>query len=182
MGNEHFDDLYREQSHLDAIVACSGSYVANNWTQAAETAMPLKASKLSSPIMASHRDQALRASIELRSAQIADRVILVNVISLIVNLVLALAAFYLSFINSSPSTTAFAADCVLDSISCAIVLWRYYGDANSLYVHAREQIACIYLGALFEISAIAIIIKTLSDIASGADYLQQVAQADAVSA
>lgn len=110
-------------------------------------------------------------SIELGAKEISRKLIGINVISLFVNLALALVAFYFSFVNNSSATSAFAADCVLDFISSAIVLWRYCGSDNlsSVYMHAREQIACIYLGALFEISALAIIVKATSDMLSGAD-------------
>lgn len=142
-----------------------GSYMQNNWFQIAETTLPLKESKLA----AANNQGQLQASIEIRSRQISTKVILVNLISLLVNLLLAIVAFYFSFVNNSPSTTAFAADCVLDFISSAIVLWRYHGDLSSVYMHAREQIACIYLGALFLISALAIIVKASSDMASNVD-------------
>jgi hypothetical protein len=114
-------------------------------------------------------DDLFHASIERRSKEMSRKLIYVNLISLLINLLLAVLAFYFSFVNNSSSTTAFAADCVLDFISSAIVLWRYYGDLNDVYMHAREQIACIYLGALFEISALGIIIKASSDIASGVE-------------
>lgn len=142
-----------------------GSYMQTSWTQIAETTLPLKESKLA----AANNQGQFQASIEIRSKQLSKKLILVNLISLLVNLVLAIISFYFSSVNNSPSTTAFAADCVLDFMSSAIVLWRYHGDLSSVYMHAREQIACIYLGALFEISALAIIIKASSDMASGVD-------------
>lgn len=139
-----------------------GSFMQTSWSQIAETTLPLRESKLAA---ANSRCQ-FQASIEIRSKQLSKKLILVNLISLLVNLVLAIVGFYFSFVNNSPSTTAFAADCVLDFVSSGIVLWRYHGDLSSVYMHAREQIACIYLGALFEISALAIIIKASSDMAS----------------
>lgn len=146
----------------DGCGSCNySSYMLNNWTQIAESTMPLKTSKLAA-IQGS-----FQASVEHRSREISKKLILVNLISLLINLLLAVVGFYFSFVNNSPSTTAFATDCILDFISSAIVLWRYYGDLNSVYMHAREQIACIYLGALFEISALAIIIKASNDMASG---------------
>lgn len=140
------------------------SYMRNNWIQVAESTLPLTASKLAA---ANHGT--FQASIEMRSKQISNKVIVVNLISLLINLTLAIIAFYFSFANNSSSTTAFAADCVLDFISSAIVLWRYHGDLSSVKMHAREQIACIYMGALFEISALGIIIKALSDVLSPND-------------
>lgn len=158
--------------HHDASDNGYHSYLHNNWTQIAEATLPLKASKM----MANSDQNQFQASVETRSEEISRRLIVVNLVSMLINLLLALVAFYFSFVNNSPSTTAFAADCVLDFISNAIVLWRYYGDLNSVYMNAREQIACIYLGALFEISALAIIVKASSDMASfstadlGADF------------
>lgn len=131
------------------------------WNQMAETTLPLMSSKLAG----SNRVQ-LQSSIEIRSKQISTKVILINSISLLINLALAVVAFYFSFAKDSTATTAFAADCLLDLISSAILLWRYYGDLDSFHMQAREQIACIYLGALFELSAVGIIIKSISDIVS----------------
>lgn len=141
--------------------AASGEYPNSCWTERAEASLPLKSSKL-----VSSQAQLWQASIELRSRQISRKVILINLVSMLVNLSLAVIAFYFSFTENSASTSAFAADCVLDFISGAIVLWRYYGDLSSVYMQAREQIACIYLGALFLISALAIIVKSVSDITS----------------
>lgn len=155
----------------DSIRLHSNSYQINNsnynWTQVVESTMPLKQSKFST------LNQGLfQESIELRSKQLSKRVILINFISLLINLALAVVAFYFSFANNSSATSAFAADCVLDFLSSAILLWRYFGDLNSVYVHAREQIACVYLGALFEISGLAIIVKAITDMSSGADPFQ----------
>lgn len=149
------------------------AFLLNNWTALAEATLPLKTSALLAPSQGPKRSNGdgdnnrnLQASIELRSRQLKRKLIHVNVISLLINLILALVAFYFAFVNNSSSTSAFATDCVLDFISSAIVLWRYQGDLNSVYMEAREQIACIYLGALFEISALAIIIKASSDMSS----------------
>lgn len=152
----------------DSIRLLSNSYQINNsnydWAQVVESTLPLKQSKFAAANQGLFQD-----SIELRSRQLSRRVIMINLISLLVNLALAVIAFYFSFANNSSATSAFAADCVLDFISSAILLWRYFGDLNCVYAHAREQIACVYLGALFEISGLAIIIKAISDTSSGAD-------------
>jgi hypothetical protein len=175
------------------------SFKGANWDQLTESTMPLKTSALmrtgggslgnsygalgannydghslppSAGLCSDRPDDLFHASVERRSKEMSKKLIYVNLISLLINLLLALVAFYFSFVNNSSATTAFATDCVLDFISSAIVLWRYYGDLNDVYMHAREQIACIYLGALFEISALGIIIKASSDIASGQDVKQ----------
>lgn len=152
------------------------SYMHNNWIQIAESTMPLKESKLAT----ANRGE-FQNSIEVRSKQLSTRVIVVNLVSLLVNLLLAIVAFYFSFANNSTSMTAFAADCVLDFLSSAIVLWRYHGDLNSVYMHAREQIACIYLGALFELSSLGIIIKAGSDMLMSTDELMNEVDVDGVS-
>lgn len=160
-----------EQSMRDASYRFDGStgynsYMQNSWAQVAETTMPLKASKL-----AAANEGLFQSSIEMRSKRLSREVIIVNLVSLLVNLSLSIIAFYFSFVNNSPSTQAFATDCVLDLISSGIVLWRYYGDTSSIYMQAREQIACIYLGALFVLSSLAIIIKATSDVVSDTSAL-----------
>lgn len=152
------------------------SYMHNNWIQIAESTMPLKESKLAT----ANRGE-FQNSLEVRSKQLSTRVIVVNLVSLLVNLLLAIVAFYFSFANNSTSMTAFAADCVLDFLSSAIVLWRYHGDLNSVYMHAREQIACIYLGALFGLSSLGIIIKAGSDMLMSTDELMNDVNVDGVS-
>lgn len=154
------------QRSLGARSLIYDSYMRNNWTLIAESSLPLKASKL-----ATANQGNFEATIEMRSRQISTKVIIVNFSSLFINLLLAIIAFYFSFVNNSSSTTAFAADCVLDFMSSAIVLWRYYGDLSNVCLHAREQIACIYLGVLFEISAFGIIIKSLTDMVSSTNTI-----------
>lgn len=162
---------YNDNQHEGSsnYLGCS-NYFQDEWTKVAETTLPLKQSYLAyvnnqrqmSPNSDSRHP--FQASLDLRSRQISKKVIWVNLVSLIVNLVLALVALYYAFVDDSSAITAFGADCLLDLISSAIVLWRYNGNLSSEYMHAREQIACIYLGALFELSALGIIIKAISDI------------------
>lgn len=169
MVNYDLEDSYGGYG-MSTDARMSGSYMQSNWAQIAENTLPLKTSKLA----AANYGQ-FQASIEQRSRKISTKVIIVNLVSLLINLLLAIIAFYFSFTNNSPSTTAFAVDCVLDFMSSAILLWRYHGDLNNVYMHAREQIACIYLGVLFEISGLGIIIKAVSDMTS--DYDAIVAEA-----
>lgn len=153
---------------IESVRLLSNSYQINNssynWAQMVESTMPLKQSKFAAANHGLFMD-----SLELRSKQLSKRIIWINLISLLINLALAVTAFYFAYAKDSSATSAFATDCVLDFISSAILLWRYFGDLNSVYMHAREQIACVYLGALFEISGLAIIIKAISDMTSGAD-------------
>lgn len=107
------------------------------------------------------------ANVESRARELSTRVVLINLVSLAVNLLLAATAFYFAFKNDSSATSAFAADCTLDAISSAIVLWRFHGDLSSVYLDAREQIACIYLGVLFEISALGITIEAINGLLTG---------------
>lgn len=193
-------DECRDDAHLISFkMPYQQSFKATNWSQLAESTLPLRASALmmrgNGGQMASsygglnhHQhgdfnkgangnslpyelrpidDELFHGSVERRSKEISRKLIYVNLVSLLINLLLAIVALYFSFVSDSSSTTAFAADCILDFISSAIVLWRYYGDLNDVYMQAREQIACIYLGALFEISALGIIIKASCDIISG---------------
>uniref|UniRef100_A0A6G1SEA4 Transmembrane protein 163 n=1 Tax=Aceria tosichella TaxID=561515 RepID=A0A6G1SEA4_9ACAR len=201
--NNNNNGPMRDDDRLSFKMPYQRSFDATNWSQLAESTLPLKTSALirsggghsagaknlnygglggpdnnglppptppsglGGPSDGSSGDLLFHASIERRSKQMSRKLIYVNLVSLLINLLLAIVAFYFSFVNNSSATSAFAADCVLDFISSAIVLWRYYGDLNDVYMHAREQIACIYLGALFEISAVGIIIKAISDIVSG---------------
>lgn len=140
------------------------SYIRDEWTKMAESTLPLKHSYLA--VVNQGSQHPLQASIELRARQISNKVIWINLVSVFINLALAAVAFFYVFVDGSSALTAFGADCMLDLISSAIILWRYTGNLNSDYMEAREQIACIYLGALFELSALGIIIKGVSDIAT----------------
>ncbi|KAI1292038.1 putative transmembrane protein [Halotydeus destructor] len=92
------------------------------------------------------------------------KAVLVSVASLVLNAMLAMAAFVCTLLRNSASTSAFAADCALDGVSSMIVFWRYYGSHRNMYMHAKEQVACIYLGILFVISGAAVIGKASADI------------------
>jgi len=96
------------------------------------------------------------------------KAVAVALASLFFNCVLAMAAFVCTLLRNSASTSAFAADCALDGVSSVIVFWRYYGSHRNLYMHAKEQVACIYLGILFVISGAAVIGKATADIISQA--------------
>ncbi|XP_068103185.1 transmembrane protein 163 [Hyperolius riggenbachi] len=83
--------------------------------------------------------------------------------SIVVTLVLAVAAFTVSLMRHSASSFGFAFDAVLDVLSSAIVLWRY---SNAAAVHSahREYMACVILGVVFMLSALCIIIKAIHDL------------------
>nr|XP_033800492.1 transmembrane protein 163 isoform X3 [Geotrypetes seraphini] len=85
--------------------------------------------------------------------------------SIIVTLVLAVAAFTVSVMRHSASSFGFAFDAVLDVLSSAIVLWRY---SNAAAVHSahREYMACVILGVIFLISALCIVGKAIHDLAT----------------
>lgn len=79
------------------------------------------------------------------------------IVSLILNLILCVAAFVFASLRRSPATFAFAADCVLDLISSLIVIWRYFGSPYTTCSHSREVKACISLGVLFILAGVGVI-------------------------
>ncbi|KAM3916804.1 transmembrane protein 163 [Leptodactylus fuscus] len=83
--------------------------------------------------------------------------------SIVVTLVLAVAAFTVSVMRYSASSFGFAFDAVLDVLSSAIVLWRY---SNAAAVHSahREYLACVILGVIFLLSALCIVVKAIHDL------------------
>ncbi|XP_063789860.1 transmembrane protein 163 [Pseudophryne corroboree] len=87
----------------------------------------------------------------------------VSWISIVVTLVLAVAAFTVSVMRYSASSFGFAFDAVLDVFSSVIVLWRY---SNAAAVHSahREYLACVILGVIFLLSALCIVVKAIHDL------------------
>lgn len=83
--------------------------------------------------------------------------------SIVVTLVLAIAAFTVSVMRYSASSFGFAFDAVLDVLSSGIVLWRY---SNAAAVHSahREYLACVILGVIFLVSALCIVSKAIHDL------------------
>ncbi|XP_051564196.1 transmembrane protein 163-like [Myxocyprinus asiaticus] len=89
----------------------------------------------------------------------------VSWISIVVTLILAVAAFTVSFMRHSASAFGFAFDAILDVLSSIIVLWRY---SNAAAVHSahREYIACVILGVIFILSSMCILGKAIHDLAT----------------
>lgn len=89
----------------------------------------------------------------------------VSWISIVVTLILAVAAFTVSFMRHSASAFGFAFDATLDVLSSIIVLWRY---SNAAAVHSahREYIACVILGVIFILSSMCILGKAIHDLAT----------------
>ncbi|XP_051762782.1 transmembrane protein 163a [Ctenopharyngodon idella] len=89
----------------------------------------------------------------------------VSWISIVVTLILAVAAFTVSFMRHSASAFGFAFDATLDVLSSIIVLWRY---SNAAAVHSahREYIACVILGVIFILSSLCILGKAIHDLAT----------------
>ncbi|XP_074514301.1 transmembrane protein 163a [Sebastes fasciatus] len=89
----------------------------------------------------------------------------VSWVSIVVTLILAVAAFTVSFMRHSPSAFGFAFDATLDVLSSFIVLWRY---SNAAAVHSahREYIACVVLGVVFILSSLCIVGKAIHDLAT----------------
>ncbi|XP_023147611.1 transmembrane protein 163 [Amphiprion ocellaris] len=86
--------------------------------------------------------------------------------SIVVTLILAVAAFTVSFMRHSASAFGFAFDATLDVLSSVIVLWRY---SNAAAVHSahREYIACVILGVVFVLSSLCILGKAIHNLATG---------------
>ncbi|KAJ8415046.1 hypothetical protein AAFF_G00007440 [Aldrovandia affinis] len=89
----------------------------------------------------------------------------VSWVSIVVTLILAVAAFTVSFMRHSASAFGFAFDATLDVLSSIIVLWRY---SNAAAVHSahREYIACVILGVVFILSSLCILGKAIHDLAT----------------
>uniref|UniRef100_A0A3B4FS16 Transmembrane protein 163-like n=1 Tax=Pundamilia nyererei TaxID=303518 RepID=A0A3B4FS16_9CICH len=87
----------------------------------------------------------------------------VSWLSIVVTLILAVAAFKNSTVMVNSSFGFF--DATLDVMSSAIVLWRY---SNAAAVHSahREYIACVVLGVVFVLSSICILGKAIHDLAT----------------
>ncbi|XP_020503507.1 transmembrane protein 163a [Labrus bergylta] len=89
----------------------------------------------------------------------------VSWVSIVVTLILAVAAFTVSFMRHSASAFGFAFDATLDVVSSFIVIWRY---SNAAAVHSahREYIACVVLGVLFVLSSLCILGKAIHNLAT----------------
>ncbi|TRY91979.1 hypothetical protein DNTS_013790 [Danionella cerebrum] len=89
----------------------------------------------------------------------------VSWVSIVVTMILAIAAFTVSIMRHSASAFGFAFDATLDVLSSMIVLWRY---SNAAAVHSahREYIACVILGVVFILSAMTILVKAIHDLAT----------------
>ncbi|KAK3568815.1 hypothetical protein QTP86_017396 [Hemibagrus guttatus] len=89
----------------------------------------------------------------------------VSWISIVVTLILAVAAFTVSFMRHSASAFGFAFDATLDVLTSVIVLWRY---SNAAAVHSahREYIACVILGVIFILSSMCILGKAIHDLST----------------
>ncbi|XP_004552625.1 transmembrane protein 163a [Maylandia zebra] len=85
--------------------------------------------------------------------------------SIVVTIILAIAAFTVSMMRHSASAFGFAFDATLDVLSSVIVLWRY---SNAAAVHSahREYIACVILGVVFILSSLCIMGKAIHDLAT----------------
>uniref|UniRef100_A0A8C5R2R7 Transmembrane protein 163 n=1 Tax=Leptobrachium leishanense TaxID=445787 RepID=A0A8C5R2R7_9ANUR len=109
----------------------------------------------------------LESSTKLKPHEAQDyrkKALWVSWCSIVVTLVLAVAAFTVAVMRYSASSFGFAFDAVLDVLSSAIVLWRY---SNAAAVHSahKEYLACVVLGVIFILSALCIIVKAIHDLA-----------------
>ncbi|XP_033837705.1 transmembrane protein 163-like [Periophthalmus magnuspinnatus] len=89
----------------------------------------------------------------------------VSWVSILITIILAIAAFTVSIMRHSASAFGFAFDAILDVLSSVIVLWRY---SNAAAVHSahREYIACCVLGVVFILSSLCIMGKAIHDLAT----------------
>ncbi|KAG5283231.1 hypothetical protein AALO_G00039830 [Alosa alosa] len=91
------------------------------------------------------------------------RALWVSWISIIVTLILAVAAFTVSIMKNSVSAFGFGFDATLDVLSSIIVLWRY-NNAAAVHSAYREYIACLILGVVFILSSLCILGKAIHDL------------------
>ncbi|XP_058471859.1 transmembrane protein 163a [Solea solea] len=93
------------------------------------------------------------------------KVLWVSWFSIVITIILAVAAFTVSIMRHSASAFGFAFDATLDVLSSIIVLWRY---SNAAAVHSahREYIACVILGVVFILSSLCILGKSIHDLAT----------------
>lgn len=119
--------------------------------------IPLKSSQSQKELL--KKQQELKKKAEF----LKSIVIWASVISIFLNLIMAIAAFVIAAMRDSAATYAFGADCLLDLISSAILLWRFFGNEDHEATE-KERKACITLGILFVTSAIAVICKASVDI------------------
>ncbi|XP_070968386.1 transmembrane protein 163a-like [Oncorhynchus clarkii lewisi] len=89
----------------------------------------------------------------------------VSWVSIFVTLILAVAAFTVSFMRHSASAFGFAFDAALDVLSSIIVVWRY-SNASAVHSAHREYIACVILGVVFILSSLCILGKAIHDLAT----------------
>ncbi|XP_062518891.1 transmembrane protein 163a-like [Corticium candelabrum] len=87
--------------------------------------------------------------------------IFVSWISVVMNILMASAAFAFAFIGNSPASFGFAFNSFLDACTSVIVLWRFWGSAGAKYLWQRERKATILVAWLFVISAFGIIARAI---------------------
>ncbi|XP_012681987.1 transmembrane protein 163 [Clupea harengus] len=93
------------------------------------------------------------------------RALWVSWISIIITLILAVAAFTVSAMKNSVSAFGFGFDATLDVLSSIIVLWRYNNPA-AVHSAYKEYIACLILGVVFILSSLCIVGKAVHDLAT----------------
>nr|CAB3267047.1 transmembrane protein 163-like [Phallusia mammillata] len=104
------------------------------------------------------------------SSKIAHRwrtgAVIVSWISIVLTLTIGVIEFIVAKNENSAAAFGLAFSAILDVISSAVVLWRYYGTYNT-FSNRREHISCIVLGCLFIVSAIGIAGKAIFDLLMG---------------
>ncbi|XP_072034459.1 transmembrane protein 163a-like [Amphiura filiformis] len=86
--------------------------------------------------------------------------------SVIVLLVLGIISFGISGSSRSPAAFGFGFDCILDVLTSAVVIWRFYGSIGTLYSSDRERIALLLLGCFFIVASLSIFARSVTDLVS----------------
>ncbi|XP_032241347.2 transmembrane protein 163 isoform X2 [Nematostella vectensis] len=84
-----------------------------------------------------------------------------SIASIIINLALGVAYFFLSEVTWSSAAFGFAFQVLLDCLSSIVVLWRFYGIEGRKYSYQRERRACLGIGISFVVSSIVISAKAI---------------------
>ncbi|XP_005112330.3 transmembrane protein 163 [Aplysia californica] len=96
---------------------------------------------------------------EKTAAQLHTAALVVSWFSVLFSLGTGVAAIVLGLSGKSESLFAYGIDAILDSLSSIAVVWRFHGNADSVYMVNRERTACMVIGGLFLVSASSLITK-----------------------
>ncbi|XP_064597911.1 transmembrane protein 163a-like [Liolophura sinensis] len=138
----------------------------NNDVMATKNSLPLHRLKQGSTEKAELVGKAHRLTLE-EGPRYQVTTLVVSWISVVVTLVLGILAVTYSASDQSSAAFAFGLDALLDTLSSAMVIWRFTGNSGSLYSARRERIACTVIGVLFLIACVTIAVRSSLSIAQG---------------